>query len=146
MMIDLDQAAMEEQLALLTPEGFAKAKRIYLEGGHQRSYAVLNITEPLGFDLKKDGHFFVGKTAAGKMVTGNIVDDAKVNATQLSIRYTTFNDAPYQGCSVGGLANPKLDGCFAPTGVIKMMTNDPKLVYEYSYDPLVRSEYPIRLR
>jgi len=65
MSIDLDQAAMEEQLALLTPEGFAKAKRIYLEGGHRRSYAVLNLT------------VFVGKTTAGKMVTGNIVDMQK---------------------------------------------------------------------
>jgi hypothetical protein len=140
MSIDLDKKAMDELLAVKTPESFARAKRIYMEGGHRRSYAMINLTEPLGFEVKKDAHLFFGKTAEGRVVTANAYDNYAVNSTKIGLRYSAIdNQEAYQTCTVGALTADQrnLHGCLAPEGFVKMMSNDPKLVYQYKYDPLV---------
>ena len=140
MSIDLDKKAMSEHLAHKTAQSFEVAKRIYKEGGHRRSYAIINLTEPLAFPLVKDAHFFFGKSGKGAKVTANAFDNYIVNSTMIGLRYTAIDDPEsYQTCNVGALTEDQinLDGCFAAEGYVKMMSNDPKLVYEYKYDPLV---------
>ena len=141
--IDLDQKAMEEQLALRTSESFVRARRIYREGGQRRSYALINLTEPLAMSLTKDAHFFVGKRANGEEVTGNAFDNYPKGATQIGIRYTTIDDQMrYQECNVGALVKPKLNGCLAHHGSVKQMSNDPKLEYNYTYRPEIDNKNP----
>ena len=98
MSIDLDKKAVDKLLAALkTDESFTQARRLYREGGHRRSYATLTLAEPLGFAVKKDAHFFFGKTAEGKVVTGNAYEDYIAKSTKIGIRYTTIDDqATYQ--------------------------------------------------
>ena len=84
MSIDLDKKAVNELLAVNTADSFLKARKLYREGGHRRSYATLTLTEPLGFAFKKDDHFFFGKTAQGKVVTGNAYKDYIINSTKLA--------------------------------------------------------------
>ncbi len=50
--IDLNQAAIKDQLALKTPESFANARRIYNEGGNSRSYAQVTLLTPLTSSIK----------------------------------------------------------------------------------------------
>ena len=133
MSIDLDKKAVNELLAVNTADSFLKARKLYREGGHRRSYATLTLTEPLGFAFKKDDHFFFGKTAQGKVVTGNAYEDYVINSTKIGIHYTRIDDqVTYQICTVRALPTGKMNlaGCFAPTGYVKMMSNDPKLVYQ----------------
>jgi hypothetical protein len=140
MSIDLDKKAMSEHLAHKTAPSFEVAKRIYKEGGHRRSYAIINLTKPLAFPVVKDSHFFFGKSGKGATVTANAFDNYIVNSTMIGLRYTAIDDPEsYQTCNVGALAEDQinLDGCLAAEGYVKMMSNDPKLVYEYKYDPLV---------
>ena len=60
--IDLDQVAMERQLALQTPASLEHAMRIYAEGGNAGSYATVTLTAPLAADAPK-GAVAVGTSA-----------------------------------------------------------------------------------
>lgn len=144
--IDLDLAAIENLLENHTDESFALAKRIYYEGAHRRPYAHITLTEPLGMAILKDTHFFMGKTESGSTVTGNAGDNFPVGSTRIQIRYTASDDQRnYVRCRVGPLpvsvppavGDRMTSGCFAPSGMITMMTPDPKLEYNYTYNPLV---------
>jgi len=132
--IDLDQLAIESQLARKTDEGFQNAKAIYQQGGYSKSFAQLKLNDPLPFPIKK-GTIVTGIDSSGASVAGTIMIDAEKGISTLSIQYkASESQADYVTCQVGALSSfgmEKLDGCFAVNGTIDI--NDE--VVEYTYDP-----------
>merc|ERR1711935_1223249 len=114
--IDLDQEAMEAQLALANDDAYTVAKAIYEEGAFSKSVATVTLSAPLAADVTK-GTAFEGVNAAGDTVLGKAYEDNAAGATSVIIQYkTTDSQKNYVGCQVGANPNPVTDGCFAPSG------------------------------
>jgi len=131
--IDLDQKLMEEQLAIKTDDSFAAAQKIYEQGGHSKSHAVVKLATPLSAAIAADAEI-TGKTADGSEVMGKAYDDYEAGADELKVKYATSDiQASYVNCQVGGLPADKVNtaGCLAPTGTLNIAGND----YDYTYDP-----------
>jgi len=131
--IDLDQAALERQLALATDESFAAAKAIYQEGGHSKSYAIVVLSSPLVSGVSK-GTAITGVTADGAPVQGKAYADHPAGETELRMQYiTTDMQDSYVSCQVGALdavGEANYEGCLANTGTVTVSGTD----YDYSYD------------
>ena len=67
--VDLDQLAIETQLAKQTDESFEAARKIYNEGGYSKSYAQVSLTTPLSLQITK-GDSIMGRNADGGEVSG----------------------------------------------------------------------------
>ncbi|CAB9527994.1 expressed unknown protein [Seminavis robusta] len=129
--IDLDQQAIEQQLAAGTDEGRASAKDIYTNGAYSKTYAVLQLSAPLTSEVQK-GVEVTGKNANGDEILGNVLDVAEEGDTTIRVQYKTSNvQATYSTCQVGASPDPVTTGCFAPSGDIKAGANDP---FTYTYD------------
>jgi len=133
--LDLDQAAMEVELALMTSAGFTNAQAIYTGGGNSKSYASIALAGALTVALAK-GETVIGTNANGVAVYGSMKSAAAVGATSISVTYdTNENQANYNGgCQVGSLQTTTTTGCFAvsdmtigyvivPTASISSITN-----------------------
>jgi len=129
--IDLDQKAIEEQLALGTDESFDAARKIYNQGGNSKSYAQITISPPLSANLGK-GDLILGKNADNTEVAGKTGQTYSAGESNLKVYYST-NDvqANYVNCQVGGLAEPNKKGCFKSTGDFEIGGQ----TYTYTYDP-----------
>lgn len=132
--IDLDQSALEEQLAKGTNDSFQNALRIYREGGNSKSYAQITLTPALSSDLAK-GTTIMGINAAGVEVAGKSYDTYGSGEQVIKIQYSTTDiQADYVGCQVGALVTGiNTEGCFAATGDMTIGGS----LYSYIYDPLV---------
>lgn len=129
--IDRDQAEMEDQLAIGSEVSFQKARRIYEEGGHSKSVAVLKLTPGLPNAMAKFTPVS-GQSADGFPVYGKLLEQYANGESTIEIQYkTTDQQKSYVGCQVGGLPKPNLDGCFADSGTL---TIDGVSV-NYTYDP-----------
>ena len=129
--IDLDQAAIETQLALRTPESFIAAKKIYNDGGNSKSYAEVTLTTPLTAELRK-GDEIIGKNAKGNSVGGKAYKDFDSGESLIKVQYTTTDiQENYVQCQVGALVEPNTRGCFAQDGDLTIGSND----YAYTYIP-----------
>jgi len=129
--IDLDQEAIEDQLAIGSDVSFEKARRIYSDGGHSKSVAEVTLSSPLTRGMGKFS-MVSGKSANGLPIYGKLYDNYPNGDTRIEIQYRTFDQqSTYVGCQVGGLPRPNLDGCFAPSGTIEI---DGESI-DYSYDP-----------
>jgi hypothetical protein len=128
--LDLDQAAMETELALKTAAGFADAKAIYEQGGNSKSYA--EFTVPALSVSFAAGEEVIGRSASGSTVFGSVKSAAGASATTLKVTYdTTAVQATYNGlCQVGALTSPTTTGCFVHTNDITVgdTTIDPSAV------------------
>lgn len=133
--IDLDQLAMEQQLALQTESSFVSARAIYERGAHSRSYAILTITSGTTPN-ESDGTLFSGLDTTGVEVTGMVYESEKTPAGELWLQYSTSdNQDSYVRCQVGALAitgSANTNGCFAPSGTVSSGTRS----YTYEYVPL----------
>jgi len=118
--VDLDQKALEDAVGEDTEEGMAKAKRIYEEGGHSKSHAVLTLSTGLTMAVNKSDGISDGTTMA-KSYSGYAVGDTEIKALYKELG----------ACNVGGLDMTKLDGCFPASGTITIGDSD----YMYTYDP-----------
>merc|ERR1712176_903395 len=128
--IDLDQLAMEEQLSVGSDGSFEKAWNIYSRGGHSRSTAILSLETPLTLGLRKNT-LVSGLTENGLTVTGKLFDNYPNGISTIEIQYTTTDSQEsYVGCQVGGLPNPRLDGCFARNGTLRA----DNMFLNYTYD------------
>jgi len=129
--IDLDQQEIEDQLSIGSEVSFEKARRVYDEGGHSKSVAVINLASPLTRGLGKFTEVS-GKTESGLTVAGVLFDNYPNGISTIEIQYKT-NPAQkfYVGCQVGGLSRPKLDGCLAPSGTLNILGDD----LPYTYEP-----------
>jgi hypothetical protein len=129
--IDLDQKAIEEQLALKTSQAFGLANKIYNEGGHSKSYAILTLSAPLTSDVLK-GAAIVGKSSAGKEISCKAKDDYPSGSESIEAFYTTTDiQESYMGCQVGGLVTKNLVGCLAADGTVDVGGTQ----YAYTYVP-----------
>lgn len=131
--IDLDQEAMEQQLALANEEAYSAAKRIYEEGAFSKSVATVTLSAPLAIDVEK-GTPFMGVDADGNQVAGKAYSDNAAGASKVVIQYKTSDSQKnYVGCQVGANPSPNTDGCFAPSGT---MTVDGGAEVSYTYNVL----------
>ena len=102
--IDLDQAAIMNQLDLGTEAAFDVAQEIYEKGGNSKSYAQLTLTEPLTAPIAK-GTIITGLDSSDQAVTGKAYTDAAVNDSILEVQYKTLdNQMNYVNCQVGALS------------------------------------------
>lgn len=129
--IDLDQSALEDQLAIGSTVSFGNAKRIYTDGGHSKSVAKVTLSSPLNGALTKFTAV-TGRNEDGGAVYGRVYDDYKNGESQISVQYkTTDNQASYVSCQVGGLPKPFLEGCLAGSGTLTIDGT----TYNYTYNP-----------
>lgn len=129
--IDLDQEAMEEQLAIGTWESYIAALGIYTSGAFSKSVAEITLTTPLTQAVSK-GDRVLGVNSAGSQVPGKAYDDYPAGTTNVMVQYATSDSQKnYVDCQVGANVNPNFNGCYAATGSITIDGNS----YDYTYDP-----------
>lgn len=135
--IDLDQQAIEAQLALKTPEAFENAQRIYKEGGNSKSYAQVTLTTPLTAALQK-GDSVMGRNTQGNEVAGKAYGDYDAGVSVIKVQYTTTDiQESYVECQVGGMTSDSHNtkGCLVgPTGDLKVGNKDYSYTYEVATD------------
>ena len=109
--IDLDQQAIEGELAAGTDEGMANALKIYTQGAFSKSYAEVTLDDPLANSLPQ-GTEVIGTSTNGDEVRGSVLDEAESGDRIVRVQYdTTSVQASYVGCQVGGNPNPVFDRC-----------------------------------
>jgi len=134
--IDGDQAALEVEVAKKTQTGFDKAKDIYENGGHSKSYAKLT-TDNTSFNIElSSGTQLTGKDDDDNDVIGKVYkpDDTPVGEIWLQYQ-TTDVQSSHVGCKVGALGGTdfiKTSGCFKEDGAVSIGATS----YEYTYDKL----------
>ncbi|KAL3789110.1 hypothetical protein ACHAW5_004165 [Stephanodiscus triporus] len=127
--IDLDQAAIEEQLALHTTQSFTLAQKIYNEGGHSKSYAVLTLSSPLTSAVLKEAPV-VGQTADGREVSLKSYEDYPSGADVIQAYYATTDvQESFMECQVGGLVTKNTVGCLMEDGTVDIGGTE----YAYTY-------------
>jgi len=130
--IDLDQEALEAQLAAGTDEGMANAMKIYTEGAFSKSYAEITLDAALASPLPK-GTDVKGTSTNGDEIRGATQDEADAGDKIIRVRYrVTGVQESFVGCQVGGNPDPVLDGCFQPTGTMTIAAIGDQ---PYSYEP-----------
>jgi len=133
--IDLDQAAMERQLAMGTDQSYAVAKAIYQEGGHSKSYASITLTAPLSSGVSKSAPM-VGFTDSGTEVRGKAYSAYDAGATEVRFQYAVSDvQESYVNCQVGALSmagEENIEGCIGSSGTVTIDGMD----YGYGYDQL----------
>jgi len=124
--IDLDQTAMQTQIALKTSDGYAAGAAAYGEGGNSK--AIATITLDAAASLVKSTKL-TGTTISGGIASVSVFADTTTSAT-LVVKYADF-----LACQVGGLQSDvqNTDGCLASTGTITDGTTT------YSYSGVVNS-------
>jgi len=133
--IDLDQEAMEEQLALATEESFVTALKLYTEGAYSKSVAQVTLSSALSSSIEK-GAPITGLNAAGVQVVGKAYEDNVAGATTIMVQYkTTDSQKKYVGCQVGASTSPNTEGCFAAAGTLSIDGTDS----DYTYDPMTNN-------
>jgi len=129
--IDLDQLEIEDQLAIGSEVSFEKARRVYEDGGHSKSVAVVKLASPLTRGLGKST-LVTAKNEGGTTIYGKLLDNYPNGVSTIEVQYrTTDSQKAYVGCQVGGLSKPNLVGCFAPSGSLNIDGEN----LNYTYDP-----------
>ncbi|KAG7372236.1 low iron-inducible periplasmic protein [Nitzschia inconspicua] len=131
--IDLDQQAIEIQLAIGTSESFNNALKIYTDGAFSKSVAKVQLSTPLTSSVA-EGDQITGLNVDGAEVVGKAYADYSIGADVIEIQYRTLDlQSNYVGCQVGANPTPNTVGCFAPTGTLSI--NGEGSV-SYTYNPL----------
>ena len=122
---------IEDQLAIGSEVSFEKARRVYTDGGHSKSVAVVKLASPLTRGLAKST-IVSGKNEGGVTIYGKLLDNYPNGISTIEIQYrTTDSQKTYVGCQVGGLSKPNLVGCFASSGTLNIDGTN----LNYTYDP-----------
>ncbi|CAJ1948943.1 unnamed protein product [Cylindrotheca closterium] len=135
--IDLDQQAIEFELAKATDDSFALAKRIYNQGAHSKSYADITLSSGLTTSVNK-GKAMIGKDSQGRDVAGVAFETYQAGTTAIRFEYGTSDiQTSYVNCQVGALGEAgNLDGCIAANGSITIEGSN----YGYTYDPATNND------
>jgi hypothetical protein len=130
--LDLDQKAMESELSKATDQSFAKAKEIYNDGAHSKSYAKITLSAGLPASVNK-GQAATGVDGSGNEVAGKMYATYQAGDTEVRFQYRTGDQqSTYVNCQVGALGSAgNLEGCLAAAGSIKIDGTD----YAYTYTP-----------
>ena len=109
--LDLDQKAIESQLALKTPQSFTAANQIYSQGAFSKPYAKLTLSSPLTTAIAA-GVDVTGVASDGTTVTGATYKAASVGDDMLEVQYKVIGiQDTYVNCQVGANPNPNTAGC-----------------------------------
>ena len=109
--LDLDQDALELQLARGTDESFTTAKSIYTDGAFSKSFAKVTLSKALLQPLNK-GTEVIGKTETGDDVNGKLLKNYPMDSTVIDVQYETNSvQSSYVGCQVGANPDPFTEGC-----------------------------------
>lgn len=128
--VDLDQKAMEKDLAQQTVVGFQSALDIYQNGAHSKAYSVLTLSTPLMASYSK-GTEVSGKSVIGNAQGGKLYKAANVGDNVISVQYATTRD-----CLVRG-PEPNTNGCFASSGEI--VIGSVPLTYSYNVESATKN-------
>jgi len=136
--IDRDQKIMQNQLERESDEGFNVASAIYKEGGHSKSYAVIDLDRsPDTYVLKNI--VFEGLDSSGRPVKGRTYLTQQRNRVQLRYEALDGLEGMYPDCNVGGLTEigaEETDRCFAETGRLTTTISGQRQTFGYSYNVL----------
>jgi len=128
--LDLDQKAIQIELAKLTGDGFQNAKEIYQEGGYSKSYAEIRLDTSLSEQLTK-GTEITGKDTTNEMINAKSYSTYEAGVSNIIVQYSTLvTQDNYVNCQVGKLTDPNMDGCFEESGNLSINGRD----YAYTYD------------
>jgi len=128
--LDLDQKAIQIELAKLTGDGFQNAKEIYQEGGYSKSYAEIRLDSELSEQLTK-GTEITGKDTTNEMINAKSYSTYAAGVSNIIVQYSTLvTQDNYVNCQVGKLTDPNMDGCFEESGNLSINGRD----YAYTYD------------
>ena len=113
---------------------FENAQKIYEQGGHSKSHAVVRLIPPLTAAIATDAEI-MGTNADGEEVAGKAYQAYGAGVNHIKVKYATTNlQENYVGCQVGGLMSDEVNmkGCFkGPEGTLTIAGNE----YAYTYDP-----------
>jgi len=130
--LDLDQAAMETQLALGTAESFSVAKALYTNGAHSRSLATVTLSSALSSPINADTPV-TGKSVKGHDLKGIVYEDYSAGTSVIQIQYDVNTiQSTYVGCQVGANPDPITDGCLVASGDLVIDGQS----FNYTYDVL----------
>eukprot|EP00588_Corethron_pennatum_P010900 CAMPEP_0194267502 /NCGR_PEP_ID=MMETSP0169-20130528/1986_1 /TAXON_ID=218684 /ORGANISM="Corethron pennatum, Strain L29A3" /LENGTH=235 /DNA_ID=CAMNT_0039008359 /DNA_START=42 /DNA_END=745 /DNA_ORIENTATION=- len=128
--IDLDQRAIEIEVAKLTSDGFQNAKEIYQEGGNSKSLASIKLSSGLTSQLTK-GTVITGEDPSDELVNGKSYSTYAAGISEIIVQYDTLaTQGNYVNCQVGKLTDPNKDGCFKESGNLSINGR----FYPYTYD------------
>lgn len=138
--IDLDQKSLQNQLSDPADGGMAAAQKVYTEGGHSKSYALVSLTGEAGLASEvKKGTKINGLNSAGGEVAGKAYSDYDAGAKEIKVQYVTSDvQSDYVKCKVGGLPEGDIDtsGCFTADGSLDIDGTE----YPYTYDPATENK------
>jgi len=128
--IDLDQAALQNELSKSTDDGFQNARNIYENGGNSKSIAVVKLDIALSSQLTK-GTEISGVNNDGETILGKSYGTYTEGVSSITVQYMTSDiQEKYVGCRVGDLTDINIDGCFANNGTLVIGQK----TYGYTYD------------
>lgn len=134
----MDLHAIKQQIALGTNTGYTLAERLYKEGSHSKSTAVITLDDHLDRDLFKDTIVqgfaqVVSENQEPQHVLGRLHADARRGDTTLWITYDiNAIQESYVGCQVGANPSPNVNGCFASKGTVSFPELGASLGYTYN--------------
>jgi hypothetical protein len=145
--IDLDQDAIQETLADIQTSTASAAEmydvhQIYQLGGFSKSYAALNLADPLITPISR-GTPLMGVNRDGLDVSGWAHDDTPEGSNELNFQYDVLADNRTGSimalmCHVGGLSEERVstEGCLDDRSTIEVIDSSPaaSLNYSYSFD------------
>lgn len=135
--IDLDQMVIEQEVQKENAGSFARAKDVYVNGGHSKSFAKLTLTSAQTSLGLLDKTPVIGTDVSGAQVTGKVYSSSETPADQIWVQYDTSSlQESYVGCQVGNGAlvatgNHKTSGCFEASGIVTIAG----VQYSYTYSP-----------
>ena len=113
---------------------FYNAERIYKEGGHTGSYAVLHLDEALTTSIPA-GTLVQGPTPfdAQSGARGFVREDVESGQRSMIVDYKVTEDLQdHQQCQIGALQSTYSVGCFNATGTLNV--GGRSVTYHYDFD------------
>jgi len=130
--IDLDQEAIEVLLSKATNESYSNAQKIYNNGGHSKSHALITLNKPLTSNIARSQKI-MGKNANGEEVSGKSYADYESGVQVIKVLYETSDIMDgYVECQVGALQTVNTLGCLAADGDLSIGGS----TVGYTYVPL----------
>lgn len=142
--IDLDQEAIQDiladiQTATASAGEMYSVDEIYELGGFSKSYAALNLEDPLATSIAR-GTPLMGFNRDGLQVPGFAHDDTPEGSYELHFQYDVLADnrtgsVMAMACHIGGLPEDRVhtEGCLAERNVIEVEGSSP-MTLSYSYN------------
>lgn len=144
--IDLDQEAIQDiladiQTATASAGEMYDVDEIYERGGFSKSYAALNLEDPLATSIAR-GTPLMGINRDGLKVPGFAHDDTPEGSYELHFQYDVLADnrtgsVMAMACHIGGLDEERVhtEGCLDERNVIEVEGSSPMtLSYSYNFD------------